>query len=143
MLRRTSSRSATTSWPATRATPAVGVASVHSMLMVVVFPAPLGPRKPNTSPTATSKFTPRTARTSSKFLTRSRTAIAGTGAPLVADIAAINLATRYPGSGRSHHGLLGFVDVFGVDLALGPGGVVGEDLVQAPPGIGEHLNGLS
>ena len=83
MLRRTSSRSVTTSCPATRASPEVGLASVQSMLIVVVLPAPFGPRKPNTSPTATSKFTPRTARTSSKFLTRSRTAIAGVGeAPL-------------------------------------------------------------
>jgi hypothetical protein len=61
MLRRTSSRSRTTSWPATRALPPVGRTSVQSMLMVVVLPAPLGPRKPNTSPPATSKLTPRTA----------------------------------------------------------------------------------
>ena len=41
---------ATTSCPATSASPEVGLASVQSMLIVVVLPAPLGPRKPNTSP---------------------------------------------------------------------------------------------
>ena len=68
MWRRTSSRSRTTSWPATRALPEVGRASVQSMLIVVVLPAPLGPRKPKTSPAATSKLTPRTASISPKDL---------------------------------------------------------------------------
>src|SRR3982074_1569220 len=77
MFRRTSSRSRTTSCPATVADPALGLASVHSMLIVVVFPAPLGPRNPNTSPVATSKSTPRTAWMSPKVLTSSRTTIAG------------------------------------------------------------------
>ena len=61
MWRRTSIRSPTTSNPATRADPAVGAASVQSILMVVDLPAPFGPRKPNTSPGATSKETPSTA----------------------------------------------------------------------------------
>ena len=61
MLRRTSSRSVTTSCPATVAVPPVGLTSVQSMLIVVVLPAPFGPRKPNTSPGATSKSTPLTA----------------------------------------------------------------------------------
>src|SRR6059058_5859430 len=76
MLRRTSSRSPTTSCPATDAAPAVGLASVQSMLIVVVFPAPLGPRKPNTSPVATSKSTPLTASTSPKRLASAWTEIA-------------------------------------------------------------------
>src|SRR5215211_2193867 len=80
MLRRTSSRSRTTSWPATVAVPPVGVARVQSMLMVVVLPAPLGPRKPNTSPAATSKVTPRTASTWPKDFARAFTAIAGPAA---------------------------------------------------------------
>src|SRR5919204_91320 len=75
MWRRTSSRSLTTSWPATRAAPPVGLASVQSMLIVVVLPAPLGPRKPNTSPAETSKLTPATASTSSKDLRSSLTSI--------------------------------------------------------------------
>ena len=61
MLRRTASRSAVTSWPATRAEPDVGLASVHRILMVVDLPAPLGPRNPNVSPVRTSKSMPRTA----------------------------------------------------------------------------------
>ena len=48
--------------------PTVGLASVHSMLIVVVLPAPFGPRNPNTSPVATSKSTPRTAWTSPNLL---------------------------------------------------------------------------
>jgi hypothetical protein len=46
------------------------------MLMVVVLPAPLGPRKPKTSPLATSKLTPRTASTAPKVFLRSFTSIA-------------------------------------------------------------------
>jgi hypothetical protein len=46
------------------------------MLIVVVLPAPLGPRKPNTSPAATSKLTPRTASIASKDLRRSSTSMA-------------------------------------------------------------------
>jgi hypothetical protein len=50
-----------TSKPLTRAVPDVGCASVQSMLIVVLLPAPLGPRKPKTSPLATANETPRTA----------------------------------------------------------------------------------
>src|SRR4051812_30639859 len=70
MLRRTSSRSVTMSCPATVAAPPVGRVSVHSMLIVVDFPAPLGPRKPNVSPVATSKSIPRTASISPKRFER-------------------------------------------------------------------------
>src|SRR5205085_2610443 len=37
---------------------------VMSILIVVVLPAPLGPRRPKSSPSPTSKLTPRTASTS-------------------------------------------------------------------------------
>src|SRR2546428_25371 len=47
------------------------------MLIVVDLPAPFGPRKPNTSPVATSKSTPRTASTWLNDLVRPLTAIAG------------------------------------------------------------------
>jgi hypothetical protein len=50
-----------TSKPLTRAVPDVGCASVQSMLIVLLLPAPLGPRKPKTSPLATANETPRTA----------------------------------------------------------------------------------
>src|SRR5262245_7121465 len=84
MLRRTASRSAVTSWPATHADPEVGRASVHSILIVVDLPAPLGPRKPNVSPTGTSKSMPRTALISPKFLVRPATVIAGRWCPFAA-----------------------------------------------------------
>src|SRR5882757_7457666 len=76
MWRRTSSRAVTTSYPATSAWPEVGLVSVQSMLIVVVLPAPLGPRKPKTSPVPTSKSTPLTASRSPKDLRRSLTEIA-------------------------------------------------------------------
>ncbi len=77
MWRRTLSRAATTSKPLTRAAPAVGFASVQSMLIVVLLPAPLGPRKPNTSPGGTVKETPLTASISPKDFPSSSTSIAG------------------------------------------------------------------
>ena len=42
--------SALNGMPATVAEPELGEISVPSVRTVVVFPAPLGPRKPNTSP---------------------------------------------------------------------------------------------
>ena len=42
--------SALNGMPATVADPEVGAISVPSVRTVVVLPAPLGPRKPNTSP---------------------------------------------------------------------------------------------
>ena len=51
----------TTSCPSTRAAPEVGISSVTSILIVVVFPAPFGPSKPKSSPSFTSKSIPRTA----------------------------------------------------------------------------------
>src|ERR1700742_3107382 len=76
MWRRTSSLAATTSKPATSARPALGLVSVQSMLIVVVLPAPLGPRKPKTSPVPTSKLTPLTASKSPNDLRRSVTLMA-------------------------------------------------------------------
>src|SRR5881409_1752623 len=43
--------------PATRAWPAVGARSPHSIRMVVDLPEPFAPTKPNTSPRATRKLT--------------------------------------------------------------------------------------
>src|ERR1700743_1314730 len=76
MWRRTSARAVTTSKPATSAWPEVGLVSVQSMLIVVVLPAPLGPRKPKTSPVPTSKPTPLTASKSPNDLRRSVTEMA-------------------------------------------------------------------
>ena len=68
----------------------IGRLSVHSMLIVVLFPAPLGPRKPKTSPAATSNETPRTASNAPKRLTRPWTEMAAPGAaPLLAGTIAV------------------------------------------------------
>src|SRR5262249_49307870 len=57
--------------------PAVGRSSVVSIWIVVVLPAPLGPRKAKISPERTWNETPSTARTSPKVLTRFSTWIMG------------------------------------------------------------------
>ena len=44
-----------------KTTPLVGESSVHSIFIVVVFPAPFGPKKPNISPSLTLKLTSFTA----------------------------------------------------------------------------------
>ena len=59
--RRTWSASLTTSNPLTAAVPEVGMRSVVSILVVVVLPAPFGPRSPNNSPSWISKETSSTA----------------------------------------------------------------------------------
>ncbi len=61
--RRTSLGEAATSSPASRAVPEVACRSVQRILMVVVLPAPLGPRKPKISPAPTVNPMPRTAST--------------------------------------------------------------------------------
>src|SRR3954447_4350114 len=100
MLRRTSSRSCATSWPATRARPPVGRASVQSMWIVVVLPAPLGPRKPNTSPRATSKLTPRTASMSPKDFTSCSTSIAADMAGTLGRSSTVAVVLLPPGAPR-------------------------------------------
>jgi len=44
--------------PSTRTVPAVGDSSPTMQRIVVVSPAPLGPRKPNTSPASTRRSSP-------------------------------------------------------------------------------------
>src|SRR6476620_4452470 len=66
-----------TSWPAILAMPLVAGIYVVRMRMVVVLPAPLGPRKPTISPRATSKLMFRTATTGPKSLDRFLTSIMG------------------------------------------------------------------
>ena len=63
--------------PATVAEPEVGAMSVPSVRTVVVFPAPFGPRNPNTSPWPTSKETSWNATRSPKRLLRRSTESAG------------------------------------------------------------------
>src|SRR5436309_2181913 len=55
--------------------PAVGLSSPAMIRIVVVLPAPFGPRKPWISPGATSRLTPSTAVKAPYFLTRFSTRI--------------------------------------------------------------------
>ena len=61
MARRQASGSATRSCPAMRAVPEVGARKPARIFMVVDLPAPLGPRKPTTSPGSRAKLTPASA----------------------------------------------------------------------------------
>src|SRR5713226_1899007 len=61
MRSRTDSESVATSRPSTRAEPPLSGKSPVSILMTVVFPLPLGPRKPKISPFSTRKLTSFTA----------------------------------------------------------------------------------
>nr|CCM20277.1 Hypothetical protein BN36_NA77750 [Leishmania guyanensis] len=61
MHRSASSRCSTMSYPHTYARPPVGRSCWHSIEIVVVLPAPLVPRSPNTSPGKIENVTPFTA----------------------------------------------------------------------------------
>src|SRR5580693_1674708 len=65
--------------PATTADPDVGAIRVPRIRTVVVLPAPLGPKKPNTSPRATRNDTSATAVREPKTLVRWLTSIAAAG----------------------------------------------------------------
>ena len=67
---RTSSGFATGSRPSSAMVPLVGRSSVVSIWIVVVLPAPFGPRNAKISPAGTSNEMPSTALTSPKVLTR-------------------------------------------------------------------------
>ena len=64
MIWRTCVACSTTSSPSTRAVPPDGRSTVIKTRRVVVFPAPLGPSRPKTSPGDTWKVTSSTAVTS-------------------------------------------------------------------------------
>src|SRR5438132_5319889 len=66
------SGSLSTSKAITPAFPAVGRRSVESILIIVVFPAPFGPRTPNISPFRTCRSTPSRAVTLPSLLSNSR-----------------------------------------------------------------------
>src|SRR6185437_5776340 len=65
-----SSAPAPNGWPRIRMLPAVGSRRPVSILMVVDFPAPLGPRNPKNWPAATLNVTPFTATSSPKVRVR-------------------------------------------------------------------------
>ncbi len=64
------SRSPLTSKPSTLPSPEDGARMPQSMRIVVLLPAPLGPKKPNISPFPTSKLIESTAVKSPNFLVR-------------------------------------------------------------------------
>src|ERR1700726_3498654 len=74
---RTSLRSTAGSRPSISTWPRVGVSRVVSILIVVVLPAPFGPRKAKISPLSTSKEMPSTAVSRPNVLVRSRARITG------------------------------------------------------------------
>src|SRR5207237_3764584 len=55
------------SMPRTRIVPLVGMSRVASIFIVVVFPAPFGPRRPKISPGSTTRSIPSTARKRSRL----------------------------------------------------------------------------
>src|ERR1700719_1399647 len=70
MRSRTDSASVRTSKPSTQALPSLSGSRPVSILITVVLPLPLGPRKPKISPFPTRKLTPSTATKSPKRRTR-------------------------------------------------------------------------
>src|SRR5580698_4838916 len=88
--------------PSISRVPLVGVSRVVSILMVVVFPAPFGPRKAKISPLATSKDTLSTAVNSPNFFTSCCTRIIekqssgaiGTAAPRQPALAVVLVCTH-------------------------------------------------
>lgn len=76
ITRRTASGLEATSMPAIDAAPASMDNSVVNILIVVVLPAPFGPRRPVTSPARASKVRSTTASVSPKLLLRPRAATA-------------------------------------------------------------------
>lgn len=75
--------------PHTVATPEVALASPRTIRIVVVFPAPLGPRNPVTRPAGTSKLRSSTARRDPNALVRPRVLI--TAVSIVAHLPFVDL----------------------------------------------------
>src|SRR6266850_3563844 len=94
------------SWPLIVIRPLVGLSRPAMMRMVVVLPAPFGPRKPWISPGSTERLTPSTAVKEPYFLTSASTAIMRSG-------------RLRPAMGRA--------------VALGEGEVQGPQVLRRPP----------
>src|SRR5438094_3604925 len=82
MRRCAGSGSDVTSWPSTSAVPDEGARNPVTIFIVVVFPAPLGPRNPTTWPCGTENEMPPSAVTAPYRFVRSITSIMGTRLPL-------------------------------------------------------------
>src|SRR4051812_47105075 len=99
--RRTSAPSAWPPTPPPPALPPVGGSSVQSIRTVVVLPAPFGPRKPKTSPAATSRSIPRTASTPPlKVRTSARASMAGVASLMRMKVERRRARSAAPGATR-------------------------------------------
>src|SRR6201982_58329 len=102
MRSRTASESVRTSRPSTWAEPPLRGKRPVSILMTVVFPLPLGPRKPKISPFWTRKLTSLTAVKLPKR--RTRCAVEMEGAPFVAGAVSTASILRFQFHIRGHAG---------------------------------------
>src|SRR6188508_807133 len=85
MTRLRARRSFSREKPSIVTSPAVGRRRPVSILMVVLLPAPLGPRNPKNRPRGTSNEMPSTATFLRKALVRWRTTIAGPGGVVIGE----------------------------------------------------------
>src|SRR6266849_5274651 len=122
MRSRTDSESVRTSRPSTRAEPPLSGKRPVSILMTVVFPLPLGPRKPKISPFSTRKLTSLTAVKSPKRRTRLWAEMAASGG--AGRIAATGLTPRFQLDVGGHAG----ADAAG---GIGDANFHAEDLMHA------------
>src|SRR5260370_6276472 len=111
MRSRTDSESVRTSRPSTKAEPLLSGKRPVSILMTVVFPLPLGPRKPKISPFSTRKLTSLTAVKSPKRLIRcSAEMAASAGFFVTSGIGSISLFKFHVGGHAGKHAAGGIVD---------------------------------
>src|SRR6266403_3342882 len=111
MCSRTDSESAPTSRPSTRAEPPLSGKRPVSILMTVVFPLPLGPRKPKISPFSTRKLTSLTAVKLPKRRTRFCAEMAySAGFFVTSAIGSISIFELHIGSHAGKHVAGGIID---------------------------------
>src|SRR5438270_12606515 len=128
------------SWPLMATRPAVGLRRPATMRMVVVLPAPLGPRKPWISPAGTERLTPSTAVKDPYVLTSPSTSIMPSGGQRPAVGGAIALGDgdlegpEVSGRPAHEHGDEAGLDVHGHDVhaRVAHRGQDGRLLVQPP-----------
>src|SRR5512143_976121 len=114
MSRLIASPSRRTSCPATVASPALGASRPVSIRIAVVLPAPLAPRKPNTSPACTSNVMWSTAVNAPKVRVRPLASIARSG---TGDSLLLTLRRPHPSDERVLDRRIGHRDL-GVDYSL-------------------------
>src|SRR6266852_7319843 len=111
MRSRTDSESVRTSRPSTRADPPLSGKRPVSILMTVVFPLPLGPRKPKISPFSTRKLRSLTAVKLPKRRTRLCAEMAASAGFFVASaMGSISLFEFHVGSHAGKHAASGIID---------------------------------